>query len=103
MPSALLVLLACVVLVSMLVALLRVVRGPGASDRMAAALLLGTGGVALLLLLAQAYGAPALRDTALVLALLAAVTAIAFVAMGGVKLADPADRREPGRNRERRG
>jgi multicomponent Na+:H+ antiporter subunit F len=87
MPAALLLTLAAVVLVSMLVALVRVVRGPGPSDRMAGALLLGTAGVAVLLLLAEAYAAPALRDTALVLALLAAVTAIAFAALGGGRLA----------------
>ena len=57
----------------------RVLRGPTAADRMLAAQLFGTTAVAVLLLLAQATGNPALRDVALVFALLAAVTAVAFV------------------------
>lgn len=57
----------------------RVLRGPTAADRMLAAQLFGTTAVATLLLLAQAYGEAALRDVALVFALLAAVTAVAFV------------------------
>lgn len=59
--------------------LVRVLRGPTPADRMLAAQLLGTTGVALLLLLGEAAGEPAARDIALVLALLAAVAAIAFV------------------------
>jgi len=46
---------------------------------MLAAQLFGTTAVAVLLLLAQATENPALRDVALVFALLAAVTAVAFV------------------------
>lgn len=57
----------------------RVLRGPTAADRMLAAQLFGTTAVAVLLLLAQATGNAALRDVALVFALLAAVTAVAFV------------------------
>lgn len=57
----------------------RVLRGPTTADRMLAAQLFGTTAVAILLLLAQAYGNAALRDVALVFALLAAVTAVAFV------------------------
>jgi len=57
----------------------RVVRGPSAADRMLAAQLFGTTAVAVLLVLAQATGNAALRDVALVFALLAAVTAVAFV------------------------
>ncbi len=57
----------------------RVLHGPTAADRMLAAQLFGTTAVALLLLLAQAYDNAALRDVALVFALLAAVTAVAFV------------------------
>ena len=57
----------------------RVLRGPSAADRMLASQLFGTTAVAMLLLLAQVYGAPALRDVALLFALLAAVTAVAFV------------------------
>jgi multicomponent Na+:H+ antiporter subunit F len=57
----------------------RVLRGPTAADRMLAAQLFGTTAVAVLLLLAQATENAALRDVALVFALLAAVTAVAFV------------------------
>ncbi len=57
----------------------RVLRGPTAADRMLAAQLFGTTAVAVLLLLSQASGNAALRDVALVFALLAAVTAVAFV------------------------
>ncbi len=57
----------------------RVLRGPTAADRMLAAQLFGTTAVAILLLLAQVDGNAALRDVALVFALLAAVTAVAFV------------------------
>lgn len=57
----------------------RVLRGPTAADRMLAAQVFGTTAVAILLLLAEAAGSAALRDVALVFALLAAVTAVAFV------------------------
>lgn len=57
----------------------RVLRGPTASDRMLALQLFGTTAVAILLLLAQATEHAAMRDVALVFALLAAVTAVAFV------------------------
>jgi multicomponent Na+:H+ antiporter subunit F len=57
----------------------RVLRGPTPADRMLAAQLFGTTAVAILLLLAEAPGNAALRDVALVFALLAAVTAVAFV------------------------
>lgn len=57
----------------------RVLRGPTPADRMLAAQLFGTTAVAVLLLLAQATHNPALQDVALVFALLAAVTAVAFV------------------------
>jgi len=57
----------------------RILRGPSEADRMLAAQLLGTTTVAILLLLAEAMGQPALRDVGLVFALLAAVTVVAFV------------------------
>ena len=71
--------LAVFLLVNLLVALARVMRGPSAADRMLAALLFGTVGVAILLLLAQVQAIPALNDVALVFALLAAITGVAFV------------------------
>ena len=57
----------------------RVLRGPTAADRMLAAQLFGTTAVAVILLVAQATGNAAFRDVALVFAILAAVTSIAFV------------------------
>ena len=57
----------------------RVLRGPTLADRMLAAQLFGTTAVAILLLLAKVMEQPAIRDVALVFALLAAVTAVAFV------------------------
>lgn len=57
----------------------RVLRGPTIADRMLAAQLFGTTAVAILLLLAEVEANNAFRDVALVFALLAAVTAVAFV------------------------
>lgn len=67
------------VLAMVAVGLLRLLRGPGDADRLMAAQLLGSGGVAALLLLAMATGVPAVVDVALVLALLAAFASVAFV------------------------
>lgn len=58
--------------------LVRILRGPGDADRIMAAQLLGTGGIAALLLLA-AMSVPAAVDVALILALLAAFVSVAFV------------------------
>lgn len=60
-------------------ALWRVWRGPDQADRMMAAQLVGTGGVGVILLLAAIADDWAMLDVALVLALLAALAAIAFV------------------------
>lgn len=70
--------LAVLLLVNLVAALARVMRGPTAADRMLAALLFGTTGVAVLLLLVDAGANPALVDVALVFALLAATTGAAF-------------------------
>ncbi len=66
-------------LLTLVAGLWRVLRGPTAADRMLAAQLFGTTAVACVLLLAQVYQRPSLRDVALVFALLAAVAAVAFV------------------------
>jgi multicomponent Na+:H+ antiporter subunit F len=63
---------------TLILGLARALRGPGLPDRMLAVQLLGTTGVALLLLLAPLLGRPALLDVALVLALLAAVATAAL-------------------------
>jgi multicomponent Na+:H+ antiporter subunit F len=65
-------------MLSLFLGLLRVLRGPGAGDRMLATQLIGTAGVGVLLLLSALLGQPALIDVALILALLAAVAAAAF-------------------------
>jgi multicomponent Na+:H+ antiporter subunit F len=66
-------------LVNLVVAMISLGRGPTAADHLLVALLFGTAGVAILLLLAYAANDAALVDVALVLALLAAVTGTAFV------------------------
>jgi len=67
-----------VLLLTLGAGLLRALRGPSLADRMLAVQLLGTGGVALLLLLSALLQTPALLEVALVLALLAAVAAAAL-------------------------
>lgn len=71
-------LLAVFLLVNLLIALLRVARGPTDADRLLAALLFGTTGVAILLLLAFTEDTSVLIDIALVFALLAAITGAVF-------------------------
>ncbi len=66
------------VLASVALGLVRILRGPGEVDRMMAAQLLGSGGVAILLLLGSAADQPAATDVALTLALLAAFASVAF-------------------------
>jgi multicomponent Na+:H+ antiporter subunit F len=78
------------VLAMVAVGLIRVLRGPANADRMMAGQLLGTGGIAALLLMAAAMRVTALVDVALALALLAAFASIAFVISGG-----RSDMREP--------
>lgn len=77
--QGLLLIAAIVLLLTILAGLWRVVRGPSAADRMLAAQLFGTTGVGILLLLAEAWQQPALRDVALIFALLAVLTVVAFV------------------------
>jgi multicomponent Na+:H+ antiporter subunit F len=83
------------ILLTVLLGLLRVLRGPGDAERLMAAQLLGTGGVAALLLLGSAVDLTAATDLALVLVLLAAFVAVAFVA--GLRAGAPAEApSEPG-------
>jgi multicomponent Na+:H+ antiporter subunit F len=63
---------------NLVIALLAAARGPTAADRMLMALLFGSTGTGILVLLAQAMDLPALVDVALVLALLAAIGGVAF-------------------------
>jgi multicomponent Na+:H+ antiporter subunit F len=59
--------------------LVRILHGPSDNDRIMAAQLFGTGGIAALLLLGAATDTPAAVDVALILALLAAFVSVAFV------------------------
>jgi multicomponent Na+:H+ antiporter subunit F len=86
---------AAFLVVNMAAGLVRVAWGPTPADRMLAAQLFGTTGVAVLLLLAEATGTAALRDVALVFALLAVVVAAAFVRRGwAVPAGEGRDREE---------
>ncbi len=58
--------------------LIRIVLGPTLADRLMAAQLLGTSGIGVLVVLSSVVQVPALIDVALIFALLAAVTVIAF-------------------------
>ena len=78
------------VLAMVALGLFRVLRGPGNADRIMAAQLLGTGGIAALLLLSKATGVPAATDVALTLALLAAFISVAFVTSAARSEADGA-------------
>jgi multicomponent Na+:H+ antiporter subunit F len=73
---------AFLVLLSTALGLVRLLRGPGDAERMMAAQLLGTGGIAALLLGAT-ISDPSIADAALTLALLAAFASVAFVKYGG--------------------
>jgi len=67
------------VLTTVALGLVVILRRPAEVDHMMAAQLLGTGGVAVLLLLAAATKTPPVVDVALLLALFAAFAAVAFV------------------------
>jgi len=74
---------------TLLAGLTRIVLGPTPSDRMMAAQLMGTTGIAALLLLAPVVRVPALIDVALIFALLAAVAVAAFTRRGLPEGNDP--------------
>jgi multicomponent Na+:H+ antiporter subunit F len=76
--SELLSVAALCLMLSLFLGLLRVLRGPGAGDRMLATQLIGTAGVGVLLVMSLSLNQPALIDVALILALLAALAAAAF-------------------------
>ena len=68
-----------IVLTTVALGLMRILLGPTRADRIMAAQLLGTGGIAVLLLVARAIPMPGMVDVALVLGLLAAFVSVAFV------------------------
>jgi multicomponent Na+:H+ antiporter subunit F len=80
------------VMITVVIGLVRILRGPGDADRVMAAQLLGTGGVAALLLAGVARARPAALDVALTLAVLAAFASIAFVKGAALAQDEPAAR-----------
>jgi multicomponent Na+:H+ antiporter subunit F len=70
------------ILAMLALGLVSILRGPGDTDRMMAAQLIGTEGIAALLLLGTVTAVPAAVDVALTLALLATFASIAFVKKG---------------------
>ncbi len=81
----LLLLALIILLITLMIGLRRAWLGPTIQDRFSALLLLGTGGVASLLLLSVLMALPALIDVALVLALLAVVITVALTRTEVVK------------------
>lgn len=67
-------------ILNLLAGLWRIYQGPTSADRMLSALLFGSTTVAILLLLAEWQQIPALQVAALILAMLAAVISLVFVA-----------------------
>lgn len=77
--AEILLVVATLLLATVAVGLFAIFRRTTDVDRMMAPQLIGTGGVAILLLLADASATPSLVDVAVMLALLAAFAAVAFV------------------------
>jgi multicomponent Na+:H+ antiporter subunit F len=85
------------IVVMLALGLIPILRGPGDADRMMAVQLIGTSGIAALLLLGAVMGTSSAVDVALTLALLATFASIAFVKKGLSHLdADEASPREDG-------
>ena len=80
-----LAIIAGLLLLILLAGLGRILFGPSPADRMLASQLFGTAGVAVLVLLGLVQEQPALFNAALVVALLAPLTLIAFVRLAGHK------------------
>lgn len=83
MMSSFLLVSAILVLASIAIGLVRILYSRQAADCMMAAQLVGTGGIAVLLLVAVATETAPTGDVALMLALLAAFASVAFV--GGMR------------------
>ena len=67
------------ILLTVAIGLARILHGPDDVERLMAVQLLGTGGIAALLLVAYATNVPGVEDVALGLALLAPFATIAFI------------------------
>ena len=85
---------AVVLLLTIVLGLGHVFRQPGRADSLLAALLFGSTGVALVLVLGKGLGLDRALDIALVFALLAAVLGVTFVLRGWPE-DDPQEDREP--------
>ncbi|MFT6897573.1 MAG: multicomponent Na+:H+ antiporter subunit F [Paraglaciecola sp.] len=85
MMTTYLLALASLLLVCLLVGMVRVLRGPTVEDRMLTAQLFGTVGVAILVLLSFVSQSFSLLNVALILALLAPLSLLAFVQLVEVK------------------
>jgi multicomponent Na+:H+ antiporter subunit F len=70
---------ALIILANVAVSAWRVLRGPERADRIMGAQLIGTSGVAILILLSLIHRQPGVLDLALLLALLAAFAAVGYV------------------------
>ena len=79
MMAAYIELLTGVILATLALGLYRIERGPTSADRMLGSMLFGTSGIALTLVLAEIAGLRSLLDMALVFAILASITSVAFV------------------------
>ena len=76
-----------IILVTVAAGLVRVLQGPREVDRMMAVQLLGTGGVAALLLAASATEVAGVENVALGLALLSSFASVAFVCASAARRA----------------
>jgi multicomponent Na+:H+ antiporter subunit F len=79
MISELYLVMAGFLLANLLIGLGRIYQGPSRANRLLAAQLFNTTTTAILLLLAESMALPSLQDVALLFALLAALTSVAFV------------------------
>ena len=71
--------IALILLLNMAAGMWRIIKGPTPTDRMLSAQLFSSSTVAIILLLSQVYSESFLWDIALIFALLAAISAVAFV------------------------
>jgi len=83
------------ILATVAVGLARILRGPADADRMMAAQLMGTGGVAALLVVGVVTGVDAVVNVALTIALLAAFASVTFYKAAGFSTGEPDDRGPP--------
>ena len=71
--------LAVVIIATVMLGLYRIERGPTSADRMLSSMLFGTSGIALTLVLGAVQEMPSLLDMALMFAILASISTVAFV------------------------